>query len=82
MGREGAKRPTESNANKHADGEREKRRERGEFFNRKSKKEEMDTLTRSKGDRRERGVENSVTVANQARTVAKLVKKDAEHCYA
>ena len=51
-------------------------------MNRKSKKEEMDTLTRSKGNRGERGIENSVTVANQARTVAKLVKKDAKHCHA
>lgn len=51
-------------------------------MNRKSKKKEVDTLTRSKGNRGKRGFENSVDVANQARTVAKLVKKDAKHGYA
>ena len=51
-------------------------------MNRKSKKEEMDTLTGSKGNRGERGIENSATVDNQAQAVAKLVKKDAKHGYA
>ena len=51
-------------------------------MNRKGKKEEVDTLTGSKGNRGKRGIENSATVDNQTRTVAKLVKKDAKHCYA
>ena len=51
-------------------------------MNRKSKKKEVGTLTRSKGNRGKRGIENSATADNQARTVAKLVKKDAKHGYA
>ena len=51
-------------------------------MNRKSKKEEMDTLTGSKGSRGKKGTENSATVDNRARAVAKLVKKDAKHGYA